>query len=87
VTFICTSNHVPKFFVYRWQSPNDLVGSRWRVGHQPRFFRVKIDNLTDLEFVLGHREQPLVFDFGGRKGAPGDQRRPSLPRRSDEWII
>jgi len=41
----------------------DLVGSRWRVGRQLRFFGVKIDNLTDLEFMLGHREQPLVFEF------------------------
>jgi hypothetical protein len=36
----------------------------------PDFLGVKMDTLTDLKFMLGHREQPLAFDFGGRKGAP-----------------
>ena len=36
---------------------------RWRVGHQSRFFRVKMDNLTDLKLMLGHRWQPLAFNF------------------------
>jgi hypothetical protein len=81
VIFIRPSDHALKFSVHRRQSPNDLVGARWRVRWQLRFFGVKIDDLTDLKFILGHREQLLAFDFGGRKGAPDDQRRLSLLER------
>ena len=78
VIFESAFDRVLKFSVRRRQPPCDLVGTRWRAGSNSRF-GMKIDELTNLKIMVGHRRASWQLISAPQSRSPQWRYRPQEP--------